>query len=131
MLGICSIRVKQKSEIISGWAEKSGSCAENAGSSTEPATLQIPPSLDPDRQTQVVGGASSDFSQQDLIARTPEGYADAAVRLARDKPAAGTASRTAGKMSASSLTGAGRLTWELEAAFRGVWKAWCGSAGIR
>jgi protein O-GlcNAc transferase len=66
----------------------------------------------------------------DLIARTPEAYVDAALRLAQDKPRLRVLrAELRASMSASPLTDAGRLTRELEAAFRRAWKAWCGSAG--
>lgn len=67
-----------------------------------------------------------------LIARTPEAYIDAAVRLAQDKPRLrALRAELRANMSASPLTGADRLTRELESAFRGTWKAWCGPGGIK
>jgi protein O-GlcNAc transferase len=61
-----------------------------------------------------------------LIARSPRGYVDAAVKLARNLPRL--QSIRLGlrkKMAGSPLTDAGRLTRDLESAYRRMWAAWC------
>jgi predicted O-linked N-acetylglucosamine transferase (SPINDLY family) len=75
------------------------------------------------------GGVSmlSNLDLTELIARTPEEYVAIAVGLANDR--ARLAELRGGlrqRMQASPLTDARQFARDVESAFRGMWKAWCG-----
>jgi predicted O-linked N-acetylglucosamine transferase (SPINDLY family) len=65
----------------------------------------------------------------DLIAETPEQYADLAMRLARDpERLAGLRARLREQVRESPLCDGAGFTRSLEAAYREVWQRWCGRA---
>jgi len=70
----------------------------------------------------------SELGLAEWIASTPEEYVRLAVEFARD-PSAVYALRSSlrERMRASPLMDEARFTRDLEAAYRGMWRAWCGS----
>jgi len=65
---------------------------------------------------------------QAWIASTPEHYVRLAVEFARDPPAVyALRSSLRERMRASPLMDEARFARDLEAAYRGMWRAWCGS----
>jgi protein O-GlcNAc transferase len=63
----------------------------------------------------------------DLVAASPEAYVEAAARLAADRPAlARLRADLRGRIANSPLCDGPRFTRELEAAYRTMWREWCG-----
>jgi len=61
-----------------------------------------------------------------LVTSTPDDYAAVAARLARDVPAlAHLRSRLRGRVARSPLVARETIARDVEAAFRGMWRAWC------
>jgi predicted O-linked N-acetylglucosamine transferase (SPINDLY family) len=66
----------------------------------------------------------------DLVTETPAAYVQAATQLASDLPRLGELrSRLRERMRRSPLTDVDRFTRRLEAAYRALWRQWCGSVG--
>ncbi len=64
---------------------------------------------------------------QDLVAESPEAYVEIAARLAADLPALSRLrAGLRGRVAASVLCDGARFTRQLEAAYRTMWRDWCG-----
>ncbi|MSO92433.1 MAG: tetratricopeptide repeat protein [Rhodospirillales bacterium] len=81
-----------------------------------------------DRHAGRVGASLlSKIGLDDLITAAPEAYVETAVGLARDLPRLRALRRDLrGRIAASGLTDAAAFTRTLEAAYRRMWRAWCG-----
>jgi len=65
---------------------------------------------------------------KELAARTPEEFVDIAVKLAGDPPRLAEIRRTLRqRMEASPLMDAKRFSRNVEAAYRQMWRKWCGA----
>jgi predicted O-linked N-acetylglucosamine transferase (SPINDLY family) len=71
-------------------------------------------------------GLLTEVGLGELVARSTEEYVELAVRAARDRPGLA-ALRTSlrDRVAASRLADAPRFARALEAAYRGMWQAWC------
>lgn len=73
---------------------------------------------------------ATNVGHPEWIAHTPQEYVDKAVALARDPNELNRLrQRLRGELEASALMDADRFTRNLEAAYRNVWRRWCGGKG--
>ncbi|MBL8807830.1 MAG: tetratricopeptide repeat protein [Rhodospirillales bacterium] len=91
--------------------------------------VTLPGATAPSRQTQ---GFLASLGLNDWVARDGADYVRIAAGLAADPARIADLRKTLRpRMAASALCDGGKFTRDLEAAFRGLWRDWCGRSGAR